>query len=248
MKNQQLANLPNSDLEKLFLAIYFNDLESVIDFKENYPQIYAQKHNFLLEDNLTFDLTYLTLFHKVIWFDDDWRKDIMPFIETMRTKTTKMLEFWQQELADYPQNFDKNNYHKYHEYFFCEEEFDNTEEIDDEPLDSFVQKGFREIDVRLFNRAEVFDFIEVAKLLEQGADVNVYIYNDGDYSVMRKVSRECSFLATCEVTPDFERFERDGYYLPRPFAFGISELFGGLLGFSAHEEMYQLLIKYDTDK
>jgi len=45
----QLSNISaeseNKKLEELFLAVYFNDLEKVIEFKNQFPKLYAKRTN-----------------------------------------------------------------------------------------------------------------------------------------------------------------------------------------------------------
>ena len=81
-KTNDLSTLNEHDkLGEMFLAIYFNDFERVIEFKNHYPEIYAQKDCFKIEGNTTIDLRNLTYFNQIIWNDVDWSKDIMPLVE-----------------------------------------------------------------------------------------------------------------------------------------------------------------------
>lgn len=77
----------NKEMEKLFLAIFFNDIEKVIEFKNQHPKIYAKKECFLIDESTTFDLTYLTFFNDVLWNSGDWKEDIMPFIKRNKKRT-----------------------------------------------------------------------------------------------------------------------------------------------------------------
>ncbi|MBS1681043.1 MAG: hypothetical protein JST48_04970 [Bacteroidetes bacterium] len=64
----QLGNITteteNKKLEELFLAVFFNDLEKVIEFKNRHPETYAKKNNFLIDDTVSFDLINLTFFNQ----------------------------------------------------------------------------------------------------------------------------------------------------------------------------------------
>lgn len=233
----------NKKLEELFLAVYFNDLEKVIEFKNQFPELYATKDKFPIDGNITFDLTNLTFFNQVIWFDGDWIDSIKPLVEKHRKRTEKMFDFWRVEIGQQDNQFE---YNKYFDFFWCYNPND-PDEKDRVILDTILyskEKGFKEIDLRLYNRVASFDFVEATKLLEQGAKINIHFYDDGDSSAYSRISGERSFLATCEVIPTFEIFEREGYNQ----SFNIVRMFGDLLGLAAHEEMYYLLEKYDNDE
>ena len=232
----------NKKLGELFLAIYFNDLEKVIEFKNQFPELYAKKDKFSIDENITFDLINLTLFNEIIWFDVSWRKEIMPLVEKHRHRTKQMLDFWRAELGQ--QEIQRQiEYNYYCDYFYCDDPSD-FEEIIMEPISTYLKNGFREIDLRLYNRAQCFDFVEVKKLLEQGAKSDIHFENDGDSSAFSRISAECSYLATCHVIPEFKVFETKGYNQ----SFDTTRMFGDILGLAAHEEMYQLLDEYDEDE
>lgn len=84
----------------------------------------------------------------------------------------------------------------------------------------------------------------VQQYLEEGArpDVSFYSDEEGNNAISR-IANECSFLTTCEVVPLFDFFEKHHYEKP----FDIETMFGDLLGLIAHEEMYELLIKYENN-
>lgn len=230
----------NEIMEELFLAVYFNDVEKVKAFKNQYPDIYAKKSNFQIGYEDTFDLINLTFLHQKIWKDDTWIEEIMPLILKNRHKTEQMMDYWREE-SNCRNLQRKIEYNKYHQYFFCNDPTDKelNEEIMFEPISSFLEKGYREIDLRLCNRVECFDFAETEKLLKQGARMDIHFFED-DCDTFSCISTECSYLATCHLIPVFEAFEDDGYDLD----VDIFELFSYLIGLAAHQDMYDLLKKY----
>lgn len=236
----------NKKLGELFLAIYFNDLEKVIEFKNQFPKLFAKKNKFQIDEKTTFDLINLTFLNQIIWFDTDWREEIMPLVKKYRQQTEKMLDFWRSELGQ--NEIHKHiEYNHYFDYFYCNDPNDpeTNKEIIVDPISFFIEKGFRELDLRLYNRVECFDFVEVKKLLEQGAKINIHFYDDEDSSILSRVLSERSYLTTCQVIPEFEAFEKNRYNQN----FYIIGMFGDILGLAAHEEMYDLLEKYDyTDE
>ncbi|MFZ4545485.1 MAG: hypothetical protein ACOYOA_15635 [Saprospiraceae bacterium] len=240
------TRVENKTLEELFLAIYFNDLEKVIEFKNQYPGIYAKKDKFIIDENLTFDLTRLTDFNRIIWFDMVWIEDIKTFVEKNKQRTAEMLDFWRSELG--PQDIQRNfEYNHYFEYFCCEDpnDYENKQSVILDPISFFLDKGFREIDLQLYNNIECFEFAEVKKLLEQDAKVNICFYeSESDSSAISRIWGEISFLVTCQVIPQFEVFEIKGYNQ----SFNITRMFGDILGLAAHIEMHNLLDKYYEDE
>jgi hypothetical protein len=241
-----MKNIPNEQenkiIEELFLAIFFNDVEKVIDFKNRYPELYAMKNHFQIDGCVDFDLINLTFFNKTIWKSDDWNEDIKPLVEKNRQRTEDMLVFWLSEF--HFQNMQRKiEYNQYCDYFFCDDpnDPDANEEVILDPISYFLEKGFREIDLRLYNRVECFDFEKVTELLEQGAKSNVDFYEDEpDSSAFERVGTECAYLSTCHIIPEFKVFEEKGYKQD----FDITEMFGRLIGLAAYEEMYYLLDKY----
>jgi hypothetical protein len=118
----QLIDIPteteNKKLEELFLSIYFNDVEKVIEFKNQFPEVYAKKHHFIIDENTTFNLINLTFFNHTIWFDGDWVDTIKPLVEKNREQTEKMIAFWCAELGQ-KEIHREIEYNQYYKHFSC---------------------------------------------------------------------------------------------------------------------------------
>jgi len=245
----QLNDIPtkteNKKLEELFLAIYFNDLEKVVAFKNQFPDLYAKKHKFIIDKEITFDLINLTWFNKILWFDINWKEDMDSLVEKYQQRTKQMLAFWQTEVG---RQLDQRpiEYNYYYDYFYCADPNnpDANEEVICDNIHYFIEQGFREIDLRLYNRIECFDFIEVKNLLEKGANTNIPFYGYGDSSAFSRVSCEVMVLSSCYVIPEFEEFESKGY---NQHVY-IKDMFSNILGMAAHTEMYNLLKEYDNEE
>jgi hypothetical protein len=243
--NEKLTESENRIFDELFIAIYFNDLEKVIEIKEKYPRIYSKKENYMIDGIKTFDLKNLTFFNQSIWKEDDWKDKIIPFIKKNRENTEKMLEFWKAETGN--ENLHREiEYNHYCEYFYCSDPNDpeENETVILDKISFFLEKGFREIDLRLYNRVACFDFNETIKLLEQGARLDINFYEDDCASdTISHVGDESSYLASCEVVPSFQSYEKnrkwDYYNIDN-----LTELFMDLIGLAAYEDMYYLLEKY----
>ena len=231
----------NKEMERLFLAIYFNDLEKVIEFKNQCPKLYEKKRHFMIDNRVSFDLINLTFFNQTVWKYDDWNKDIMPLIKKIRLRTEQMLNFWRMELGqDIKREMD---YYQYCDYFYCEWYYDTYEEWKKAEMED-IKIEFRDIDLMLMYQVERFNFLETKKLLEQGAKSDIDFYDDDFSSVDSRIGAEYSFLATTFVVPEFEIFEQKGYNQD----FDIKDMFSNLLGLAAHEDMYQLINAYADTK
>ena len=236
------TKIENKKMEELFLAIYFNDVKKVVDFKNQYPEIYAKKDNFQIDKYTIFNLINLTFFNQTVWKADDWREEIMPLVKKIRQRIEQMLDFWRSEFGrqDIKQEIE---YSQYCDFFYCDCYTDTYEEWKKDELND-IKIEFREIDLMLMYQVERFNFAEIKKLLEQGAKSDIDFYDDDFSSVNSRIGAESSFLATTFVVPKFEIFEKKGYNQD----FDITDMFSRLLGFAAHEEMYHLLAEYEKKK
>ena len=238
----------NSKLYELFVAVYFNDLEKVIDFKNRNPELYAMKDRFQIrgyDDTIhSFDLMNLTFFNQVIWREDSWNDSVSVLIKTLRTKTEKMLDFWRTELGKHDV-IRTIEYNQYWSCFWCTDPVETYEEwIDGE--EKYMTKDLKEIDLMLMYQSERFDFSETRKLLELGANPNALFYKDEDDSTaLRRIGDECSYLGSCEVLPEFKAYEERRFF-PYMNKKNIKNLLDDLIGLSAHEEMYDLLKPYSN--
>jgi len=137
--------------------------------------------------------------------------------------------------------------------FYCQAP-DDTEEVGMEDIQVFLKRGYREIDLRLYNAAERFSFSETKELLDLGANPDITFYEteedekrDDGYNILDRIWSECSFLGSCEVLPEFKSYEERRFF-PYMNQKNIENLLGDLIGLAAHEEMYDLLIIYSKDK
>lgn len=232
--------MTNKDLQELFVAFYFNDIDRILEIKNQKPDVFDKKSFFPINECTHFDLMNLTVFNKIIWFDNDWSAETIPLVLKQRDKTTQVLDFWKQELKQ--DNICKNiEYNHYFEYFYCEDPEDNTPSIAEDILDSQREK-FREIDIQLYDKVIRFDFRKVEVLLNLGANSGVDFDNGGNDTAFLRIYSGVSFLATSQVIPEFKHFEKHGYLQ----CFNTVEMFRYIIGLAAHQEMLNLLLKYDN--
>ena len=233
------TEIENKKMEELFLAIYFNDVKKVIEFKKQYPDIYVKKNNFLLNDYDTFDLINLTFFNQTLWKEELWSKRIKSLVKKNKKRVEQMLDFWRSEFGR--QDIKREiEYNQYWSFFYCNGYDKTYGEWKKYNLEG-IKTEFREIDIMLMYQVERFDFVETRKLLEQGAKSDIDFYGDDFSSVNSRICTEFAFLATSFVVSEFEIFEKKGYNQD----FDITDMFSRLLGLAAHEEMYSLLAEYE---
>jgi len=222
-------------LQGFFLAVFFNDLDKVRRFRDKYPRLYALKDNFPLSEKHTIDLRDLTRFHHIIWFDNEWRDEIRPFVEKMRRRTRAMMTYWQEEDPAFPpaEHFP---YNRFHEYFYCADPEDR-EEVFGESFDYYRRLGLPEKDILLFYYGERFDFEQVERLIQEGANPHAPLEPDEwDSTLYDRIESEWLFLISVELIPVIKEFEKEGYR-----SWDIKRLFGILIGAAAHQEMINLL-------
>jgi hypothetical protein len=113
---------------------------------------------------------------------------------------------------------------------------------------------FHETIQRLFSDCEKVEFIipfrssiwymmDDNKMKEYSYKEDIFKLNDGDSSTFSRIANEVSYLATCQVIPEFEIFEKEGYNI----SFEVFSMFGNILGLAAHTEMHQLLSKFNKN-
>lgn len=227
-------------LEQLFLAIYFNDVDKVIEFKNDNLELYNTKSSFFIDEELYLDLVHLTYFNYIIWFDKNWSSDIMPMVQRIRTRINDMIDFWKSEgvFQDIKTKISYNQYIEYFNLYYSSTE----EEVLLNTISFYLQKGFKEIDLKLYNRVECFDFEEVKRLIEQGANPNIHFENDEESSAKSLVSNRCSFFTSYQLIPEFELFEEKGFNQN----FDILNLFMEMIQLSANQEILNLLNKSEV--
>lgn len=235
-KKKELTHCDSLEMEELFLAVYFNDLKKVIAIKEQYPETYARRNAMQLDYNRAIDLVNLTFFNQVIWKEEDWNAEGMKsFVKRNRLRTEAMLDFWRTESGN-PNLQRTIAYNQYWFYFFCDDP--------ENPSSDYLNKGLNEADAMLYHRVECFDFDGVKEWLDKGANPEALMEEGDIYSnVGYRLGHECSHLCTSRVLPMFNAFERRTYHQK----FVITEMFGELLGWAAHEEMYNFIFQYQRD-
>lgn len=126
-------------------------------------------------------------------------------------------------------------------FWFFRDERDTTYEdvFVGESRNELMAKGYRGIDIDLYVAVNKFDFAEVEKLLETGANPACRFPDDTD--CIGRIGIECSFLET--ELQDIIIYNKHH----NPTDNGTQALID-LIGLAAHESMYSLLSKYNLNK
>lgn len=215
--------------EKLLSAVYFNDAETAIQLMEtnDYPNKWL--------DNIFsmgIPIYFITQCNVRLLADDTWSENVMPIILSLREGCAKLMAYWKTKF-NYPVE-QELDYTSYTNLFFAA----SPDETDDEVLLSSVQEllneGYRQVDIDLYCATERFQYGEVERLLKLGADPEVDI---DDFKALSRISVECSFLSAI-VVPQWELF-----YEKRCLSRIKEQDLCDLIGWAAHEKMYDLLTK-----
>ena len=197
----------------------------------------------ILEDiglmNIPFPLYYITMcYKKVMW--TGFREEVLPFVKEQQKSIDLLLDLWKNQFGvDTEATID---YKKYEDYFYCLSDDETIEEVFMDPIELFLENGCRKIDLDLFEAVDKFQFSKVKELLQKGANLNANLApindNQDDYfNCLDRIGGECSYLCTCQIFPLIKE-PHGAWYINYPI--GDQEI-GDLVGWAAHEEMYNLL-------
>jgi len=229
--------------EKLIKAVFHNQYDLVKDLLRSDEFDKKILDDISIFEYAPFPLYFITMCYKhFMW--NDYAEEIMPMILRHRKNIDALLELWKNEYGiDVTQKID---YKKYERDFFCTEDSETTDDVLWDPVEKFLKAGYRRIDIKLYEAVEKFHFDEVEKLLMQGAkpDVDLLPIDDLEsndpWNCLDRIGNECSYLCTCEVLFQL-KIVNEHWYQDCPIT---SKEIGDLIGLSAHEDMYKLLIQY----
>lgn len=236
----KIYNDPNQC--ELLYAVVLNNVEET---KELLAKI---KDKSLLEDigllSEPFPLHYISLCNEAIWrYVDEWKgkEEAARF----RDKSRAMVEFWKEYYR--VEDFAQINYRIYNEDFYCAWDDETDEDILCAPKEDYTEVGCRVLDLDLYCAVERFDFDEVERLLDMGANPDVDIYDKPkeqrkgleEINAMERIEFEESYICSellwllrdAEINMEKRRWIDKGTV-------------AHILGLAAHSEMYRLLEKY----
>lgn len=237
----KIYNDPNQC--ELLNAVVLNNVEET---KELLAKIEDKS---LLEDigllSKPFPLHYISLCNEAIWrYVDEWRDK--EEATRFRDKSRAMVEFWKEYYC--VEDFAQINYCIYNEDFYCAWDDETDEDILWGPKDDYINAGCKMLDIDLFCAVCRFDFDNVKRLLDMGADPDVDLYDkpveqrgeiDDCWNAMDRIGGEESYICSellwllrdAEIDMGKRRWIDKGTV-------------AHILGLAAHSEMYRLLDKY----
>lgn len=233
------------------ITLTFNEILIKVTFHNCYEVVkeLVESKDFdrnILDDigllNVPFPLYYITMCYKrVMW--NEFIEETMPFVREQRKNIDLLLSLWKNKFGvDTEATID---YKKYEEYFYCLEDEESFDDVFWYPIESYLENGCRKIDLELYEAVSKFQFSKVKELLEKGAnpDVNLISLNedkDDPYNCLERIGGECSYLCTCQIFPIIKDYH-GAWFINLPVY--DSEI-GDLIGWAAHEDMYNLLLDY----
>lgn len=237
----KIYNNPNQC--ELLYAVVLNNVEET---KELLAKIDDKS---LLEDigllSKPFPLHYISLCNEAIWrYVDEWKNK--EEATRFRDKSRAMVEFWKEYYR--VEDFAQINYRIYNEDFYCAWDDETDEDILCAPKEDYIEVGCRALDLDLYCAVERFDFDEVERLLDMGANPDADLYDkpveqrgeiDDCWSAIERIGFEKSYICSellwllrdAEIDMEKRRWIDKGTV-------------AHILGRAAHSEMYRLLEKY----
>lgn len=247
-KGEGVPQIRLSFNELLIKATYHNNFELVqrLINQEEFDKSIINDIGLL---NKPFPLYYITMcYKKAMW--GEFRDEIMPFIEEQRKNIDKLMVLWEDTFCIDPDSH--IDYKMYEEYFYCISDEETDEGVFLDPRKKFTDNGCLNIDLDLFVAVDKFQFAKVKELLEKGANPNANLVSIDDIgkdyvdprNCIDRIGFECSYLCSHKVFPIIKNAHGTWYV---NYAMTDREI-GNLIGWAAHEEMYNLLNQYYKPK
>lgn len=165
---------------------------------------------------------------------EEWQEDIRETIAENKQRNLEIKKIFEERFNVV---FNPIDFYNTDFWFYRANRDETFEDVLYESRDNMIAKGHRAIDLDLYVAVNKFDFKEVERLLELGANPVYEIPEEVSYC-MDRIGTECSLLEN----------ELKGiifYRIPVNAMEEDSNDLIFLIGLAAHESMYSLLSKYD---
>lgn len=225
--------------DRLILATYQNDyalVKKLIDSKR-FDESIIHDIGLLY---VPFPLYYITICNKKV-LSRGFRPNLMPIVNEHLKNVDLLLDLWKNRFG--VRIGRKIGFKQYKSYFYSDPDEFTIEDILLKPVQNYLDNGCQQIDIDLFEAVCKFQFNKVRKLLEQGANPYADLLPVGDdnledsWNCIDRIGPECSSLGTCEVLPQMFGEENFCTYVRTI----DDDKIGSLIGWAAHEEMYDLI-------
>lgn len=243
--NNHIQNNGNlSFRDKIVIAVYHGDFDYVKELMES-EEFTTDIFNDIGLMYIPFPIYYIPICLKVC-VASDYKGDMGHIVRNLRENIDKLLEYWHNIYGIDPN--EKINYKKYEDYFFCDSDENNIDNILGAPVQMFLDNNCRMIDLQLYEAVCKFQFDKVKELLEDGANPDVDLLPIGEdnpcdtefCNCIDRIERENSFLCSCQIYPNL-KLERSKWYTGNALT---DDDIGDIIGWSAHEKMLELLYAY----
>ena len=223
---------------KYINAVFNFDVETFKTLLKTEPFDKSLLSDIKFADDVPCPIYWITQCWEIIFeHPEDWNEDYRGVIAENKKRN---LEIKQIFTDVYNVDFKPIDFYNTNFGFFRDERDATCDDIFvGESRNGLMAKGYRGIDIDLYIAVNKFDFAEVEKLLETGANPACRFPDDID--CMERIGVECSYL-------EIELHNIIiGNKHHNPTDNGAQALID-LIGLAAHESMYSLLSKYNLNK
>ena len=160
-----------------------------------------------------------------------WREDILSDVEAFRMRNEEVITIFKDRLDVH---FTPVDYQLYHDDFYCDSPKDTEEDqLMVDSVQELLNAGARQIDIDLYCAGAKFNYDEVLRLLNNGANPAAWLL-DPIHGVQLddRIGSECSFLDTQIASFLFSGDSRESI---------TRRDICNLVGWAAYETMYELI-------
>lgn len=223
---------------KYINAVFNFDIETFRTLLNTEPFDKSLLSDIKFADNATCPIYWITQCWEIIFeHPEDWNENYRGIIAENKKRNLEVKQiFTDMYNVDFkPIDFYNTNFD-----FFRDERDATCEDVFvGDSKNELIAKGYRGIDIDLYIAVNKFDFAEVEKLLNIGANPACRFPDDID--CMGRIGVECSYL-------EIELQDIIIYNKHHKQIGNDAQSLIDLIGLAAHESMYSLLSKYNLNK
>lgn len=224
---------------KFLNAVFFTDTDEFLKLIEEGCFSSQFTNDMKIFSDVVFPIHYFTICWDIILSKyDEFREEFKQQVYKKKCKNDIIKEFFIKE-----QHLDMEhiNFQQYTGYFFSDEADLSAEDCLMCDSKDLQKNQYRQMDIDLYCYVCKFDFKNVEQLLKEGANPNVIFFEDTNNDMgncFSRIGNECAFL-DCEL--------RNVMFKEHSNQEPSEQEICDLIGLAAHEKMYSLLTKYDSN-
>ena len=215
--------------DKLIKSVFDLDIDTFMAMVENgeFDEAYCQDTHIF--NDVVFPLHHITICWDIIFsFVDEWKEEFRETLRTRKAKNDQLKEYFAKQLG-LDMNVNVIKFSDYHNHFYCMAPDDDIEECLCESEETLRKIGLRDIDIELAWNVERFNYEEVKRLLDEGANPGIDYSDDGE-NCLSRIYSEIQFI--------YSEFQDN--VLGKEKIYDIHDI-SYLIGLAAHEKMDHLL-------